>query len=432
MSKGKRYRPRSRMKGALQLHWSGCMMHDAECSSHLAHLRMLFISLVAPALAVATIIMTSLMSTTRSMAFALPLTRSGTPRPTTRHASSPQSLLSMASSNIIISHNWERITNHQTSKTVKLFKSIHRSKSKRASLGLTIAEGVRLVSDILENEDSRQLVRRIVISESLLTDDSGEEDPCHKLKHWLNVVDQESRQRKAECINISDNDTTSINIGTNKVVDACSGTVTSQGVVALMETPPPYNPLYSASSDDSDIVSPPFYLILDGLSDPGNVGTILRSCAASHVAALILLPGSCDVWNPKAVRSASGASFRIPILEMSNEKEALDHVLNLLEQLGVDNDRVFAATMESSRESESRAHYEIDFTKSAALILGREGEGLRNHVKQAMEDGRISTVHVPMAPGIESLNAAVCGSIIMFERMRQLMTVKTEDKALAN
>jgi len=326
----------------------------------------------------------------------------------------------MAPSSITTNNNWEYITNHKTSKTVKLFKSVLRAnKSKRSELGLTVAEGVRLVTDTLANEESRRLVRRIVISEEIDYTDEYQQ----KLEHWLSIVDEESRQRK-EVEQIDG--TCSINIGTSEVVTACSGTVTSQGVVALLDVPPQYNPkdenITSPSNNNS---IPPFYLILDGLSDPGNVGTLLRSCKASYVTACILLPGSCDVFNPKAVRSAMGASFSVPILEMkkTSEQEALEEVLELLEDSGIDNNRVFAATMESSGSSNtaSLVHYDIDFSnKAAAVILGREGEGLRSTVLSAIKQGKISTVHVPMAEGMESLNAAVCGSIIMFERMRQI------------
>ena len=155
------------------------------------------------------------------------------------------------------SPNWERITNHQTSKTVKLFKSIHRAnKSKRLSLGLTVAEGVRLVTDILSNEDSRKLVRQIIVSEDLLSDISSDDDDNKlKLQHWLRVVHEESIERK------DNNERCSINIGNEKVVEACAGTVTTQGVVALMQIPEPFDP----TSDLKERLSS-FYLILDGLA----------------------------------------------------------------------------------------------------------------------------------------------------------------------
>lgn len=359
-------------------------------------------------------------------------------------------LASMASPMQTNSDNksWGEITNYKTSKTVKLFKSVHRAnKSKRSELGLTVAEGVRLVSDILSNEQSRHLVRRIIVSESLLQRgkdndaDSNADLYQQNLRHWLHIVDEESRQRNAQSTDESGAlASCSINVGSDDVVAACSGTITSQGVVALVEIPPAYNPSSVSFPDiyDFDTVSqkapPPFYLILDGLSDPGNVGSLLRSCAASHVSAMILLPGSCDVWNPKAVRSSMGASFRVPILEIDklDSQDPLDQLLDYLESCSVDSHRVYAATMEVSGDNASLAHYDVDFTREgggAAIILGAEGEGLRSDVRSAIKRGKISTVHVPMARGMESLNASVCGSVIMFERMRQLSSIRERRKA---
>ncbi|KAL3827584.1 hypothetical protein ACHAXA_002081 [Cyclostephanos tholiformis] len=85
--------------------------------------------------------------------------------------------------------------------------------------------------------------------------------------------------------------------------------------------------------------------------------------------------------------------------------------------------------MEDAGDSASLAYHDVDFTRSgggAAIILGREGEGLRSEVRDAVKSGKISTVHVPMAPDTESLNAGVAGSVIMFERMRQLFSSREE------
>mmetsp|Transcript_12961 Transcript_12961/g.26225 ORF Transcript_12961/g.26225 Transcript_12961/m.26225 type:complete len:382 (+) Transcript_12961:155-1300(+) len=324
--------------------------------------------------------------------------------------------------------SWEMITNHQSSKTVKLFKSIHKNKSKRNESGFTIAEGVRLVTDILSDEQSRRLVKRIIVSESVLNGQSNNEYQ-QQLEHWLNVVEMESRQSKeafASGSNTEDTiDPVTINIGTDQVLAACSGTVNTQGVIALMEIPKSLDESIVAKTANESS-KPPFYVILDGLQDPGNVGTILRSCAASHVSALVLLPDSCDVWNPKAVRSAMGASFRVPVIELNGRVGALAKALDMLDDCGIDSNRVFAATMEDTGDGRSSiAHYDVDFDKGAAIILGKEGEGLREEVRNAMGQGLISTVHIPMAQGTESLNAAVCGSIIMFERMRQLSVIQS-------
>ena len=111
---------------------------------------------------------------------------------------------------------------------------------------------------------------------------------------------------------------------------------------------------------------------------------------------------------------------------VTERKDALDQTLGILDRCGVESNRVFAATMERTGDGRaSIAHYDIDFgTSGTAIILGKEGEGLRKEVRNAISQGKISTVFVPMAEGTESLNAAICGSIIMFERMRQLSAIQ--------
>lgn len=273
-------------------------------------------------------------------------------------------------------------------------------------------------------------------------DDGTEGAGVGELMELLRSLEEEAMEAKRLYIDGGDViPSCIIGMGTDEVVAACAGTVTPQGVVALMDIPQPYDPIATPlndrrnDDDDNEISPPPFYLLLDGLSDPGNVGTLLRTCAAADAAALFLLPGSCDVWNPKAVRSAMGASFRIPVIEVGGLEGALEF---LEERCGVHGDRVYAATMDEGEVDDggeprkrSLPHYSVDWASNdgsgggggSALILGKEGEGLSLEVREAVRRGRISSVHVPMAPGTESLNAAVCGSVVMFERMRQLAAV---------
>jgi len=153
-----------------------------------------------------------------------------------------------------------------------------------------------------------------------------------------------------------------------------------------------------------------------------------RTCVAvGGVKAVILLPGSCDVWNPKALRSAMSATFQIPIVSCASFGDCID----LLTECDVMTSRnFFAATMETSSESSmpqsSPAHYSIqwrpsvtDDKSSVALCIGSEGNGLSKEVRDAISNGSIQSVHVPMQNQMESLNAAVCGSVILFEYARQ-------------
>ena len=240
----------------------------------------------------------------------------------------------------------------------------------------------------------------------------------------------------------------------------CTDTISPQGIVAIVDIPDIDNAFTitntATTANDNDPVAAatataPMYLVLDGVSDPGNLGTLLRTSLAVGVAGVVLLPDCCDVWNPKAVRSAMGASFQIPILESPSWHDALS---TLHESKGVQS--VYAATMidendedgngddndENAAPNASIPYFDVDWTKGpSALVIGSEGNGLSAPVRQDLilrrkcsretataasdensdVDGVIvvGATHIPMGAGIESLNAAVCGSVILFEYARQ-------------
>jgi TrmH family RNA methyltransferase len=194
---------------------------------------------------------------------------------------------------------------------------------------------------------------------------------------------------------------------TPPVFAACSDTITPQGILAITEIP-----IFSLERRDAP--QNPLYLVLDGVSDPGNLGTLLRSSVATGVAGVLLLPGSCDPWAPKAIRSAMGTTFQIPVETFENWDECREKLVHL----GCNN--FWAATM--LEDGVGRSHYEVNWLSGPnALIIGSEGNGLTKPIRDdlAVTSPRLKSVYVPMKAGIESLNAAVCGSVILFEYMRQ-------------
>jgi tRNA G18 (ribose-2'-O)-methylase SpoU len=213
-------------------------------------------------------------------------------------------------------------------------------------------------------------------------------------------------------------------LATAPVLAACTDTVTNQGIVAIARIPQ-WNDTTTVQNSDHNLV-----LVLDGVADPGNVGTLVRSAVASGVSSIVLLPGCCDVWNPKAVRSAMGATFGLPIFAATSfeawHQETMEaHTdCNMYAATMLDEND---ATDSSAVNRQSTPHYHVDWCTAAPngisstsfLIIGSEGNGLSSTVRHAVGDGRVSAVHVPMSGRMESLNAAVCGSIIMFEVQRQ-------------
>ena len=172
------------------------------------------------------------------------------------------------------------------------------------------------------------------------------------------------------------------------LIKSLSDTETSQGILAVLE-------LNQLPIPDS----PDFFLIPDQIRDPGNLGTLLRSAAAAGVQAVIIPPKTTDAFAPKVVRSGMGAHFHLPIQSMRWEK-----IRKEIKDL-----QVYLADMDGT------SYWETDLRRPLALIVGSEAEG-------ASEDARGLTtqkISIPMDGDIESLNAGVAGSVLMFEVLRQ-------------
>jgi RNA methyltransferase, TrmH family len=145
----------------------------------------------------------------------------------------------------------------------------------------------------------------------------------------------------------------------------------------------------------------PLVLVLDRLRDPGNLGTLLRAAAGAGVTAVTLTAETVDPWNPKVVRAGMGAHFRVPIRPFGPEEAAM-----LADRLPL---RVVASA------DADRSYDAIDWTGPTALVVGGEAEG----VGPELTAWGTGAACIPLAMGVESLNAAVAGAVILFEAARQ-------------
>jgi RNA methyltransferase, TrmH family len=150
-------------------------------------------------------------------------------------------------------------------------------------------------------------------------------------------------------------------------------------------------------------------LICDGISDPGNMGTLLRSAEAAGADLVVAAEGCVDLYNPKVVRAAMGAHFRLPSLQDLR----WDAIMQGLEQLGVGVEHVYCTDAAATRDYDA-----VDWTRSSAIIVSNEARGLSAEAQTACARGG-GAIRIPMLGGSESLNAAVAGSLIMFEAARQ-------------
>ena len=151
------------------------------------------------------------------------------------------------------------------------------------------------------------------------------------------------------------------------------------------------------------VESPQFVLMLEGIQDPGNLGSMLRTAAATGVEVVYMSTSCTDAWSPKALRGGQGAQFLLPMVERA---DLVDEIHNF-------SGDTYATTMHGE------SVFDQELTKSVAFVIGNEGSGLRQQTIAACS----KAITIPMVKSklgtVESLNAGAATAVCLFERMRQ-------------
>jgi len=175
-----------------------------------------------------------------------------------------------------------------------------------------------------------------------------------------------------------------------------SDTVNPQGIIAVAEKTEMF-------LKDIELNAMPFIVVLDRIQDPGNLGTIIRTCAAAGITALLLVNGTVDLYNPKVIRSTMGALFQVPIVERLKDSEAI----KWLQEHSIE---IMVADLDGEEY-----YYSIDLRKPLAIVIGNENKGLSSIWKKAAR----KKVKIPIPGLTESLNASVAAGIILYDVVRQ-------------
>jgi RNA methyltransferase, TrmH family len=174
-------------------------------------------------------------------------------------------------------------------------------------------------------------------------------------------------------------------------------TETPQPVAALVEPPRwTWEQILNPNQKKTLVV------VLAGIQDPGNLGTILRSAEAFGASGMVSLPGTVTAWNPKAVRASAGSVFRVPVVAASVQK--------CFEQLREAGARILATTARGASPAD-----QVEMAGSIALIIGNEGNGVSDELLENA-DAKIS---IPCPGPVESLNAAMAATVLLYEAARQ-------------
>ena len=183
---------------------------------------------------------------------------------------------------------------------------------------------------------------------------------------------------------------------TTDIIRGMSDTVQSQGIILLARRPG--QPTTGTWQKNATLL-----LGLDRLQDPGNLGTLIRTAEAAGVGGIVSLKGSADAFSPKVLRSSMGSAFRLPLLE--NATAADLHVL----QAG-HGFKIVAAAGEGEMD-----YTDYDWQQPTLLLLGNEGRGVAPELMQQCD----VRLRIPMHAGVESLNVAAAGAVMLFEAARQ-------------
>lgn len=179
-----------------------------------------------------------------------------------------------------------------------------------------------------------------------------------------------------------------------RVFEKLSDTKTPQGIMSVIR-----QPKYEL---EDMLKNGNLYVILEDIQDPGNMGTIIRTAEGAGVAGIIMTKGCVDIYNPKTIRSTMGSVYRVPFVYVDDIAEAIAQV----KAAGIS---IYAAHLKGEK------YYDDIKYGRAAFLIGNEGNGLKDDTA-ALAD---TYIKIPMSGKVESLNAAVATSILMYEHSRQ-------------
>ena len=250
----------------------------------------------------------------------------------------------------------------------EIIKSIRKLKEKkyRDLENSYVVEGIKLVKEAIEE---KQVIKQIVVCEECISNGELDKDTLYEIaKYNLLYV-------------------------TKKVFDLITDVKTPQGILAVIEK----------NNNDKDIdFSQDIIIALDGVQDPGNLGTILRTADSANLNQIILSKNSADPYNPKVVRSTMGAIYRINIIQSEN-------LAQTLQQIKKNNYKVMVTSLDTKHSI-----YNVSYDRKI-IVIGNEANGVTQEVQEIADE----KVKIPMLGKTESLNASVAAGIMIYEYVRR-------------
>lgn len=237
----------------------------------------------------------------------------------------------------------------------------------RKSAGIFLAEGLKMFEEAPEDK-----IREIFVSEEAAERLLGQRDTARKLQR------------------------TGYETVAAEVFRKMSDTQAPQGILCVVERPKyTLEQLLEGKN--------PLLVALEGLQDPGNLGTIVRTGEGAGITGVIMSRGTVDIYNPKTIRATMGSIYRVPFVYVEDLRETVKK----MREKGIHS---YAAHLAGKRYYDS-----FSFEEGSAFLIGNEGNGLSKELAELADE----YLRIPMEGCVESLNAAVAASLLMYEAHRQ-------------
>lgn len=250
---------------------------------------------------------------------------------------------------------------------VKQIRQWQGSARERREAGIFLTEGFKMFEEAPEES-----IRQVYVSEEILGHIDARPETARKLKD----VEYETVA--------------------GEIFGKMSDTRTPQGILCVME-----RPVYSL--EQMLQAENPLLMVLEDLQDPGNLGTIIRTGEAAGVTGVIMSGGTVDLFNPKTIRATMGSVFRVPFLYVDD----MPQTIGALRRGGI---HTYAAHLEGE------TYYDgVSLREPTAFLVGNEGNGLTRETAAQAE----KYLKIPMEGKVESLNAAIAASLLLYEAHRQ-------------
>ncbi len=260
-----------------------------------------------------------------------------------------------------------------TSKDNELIKDIRKLKDKkfRNLTNKYIVEGIKIIEEAIEANAN---IDTIVVCEDCVKNGEIEAKLLYEIA-------------KYNCVYV-----------TEKIYNLITDTTTPQGILAVIK---------KDENEKNIDFSQDLIVVLDGIQDPGNLGTILRTVDSVGLTQIIVSKNTADAFSPKVVRSTMGAIFRVNIIESEN-------LVQTLKEIKKHKFKLLSTSLETDNN-----FYDINLNKNA-IVIGNEANGVSKDVLEVADN----LVKIPMLGKTESLNASVATGVILYEYVRQKIKIK--------